>query len=74
MEKENTNPTKEKEVTPSVGLSYNELRINGITLISNDLTMDNLSGYLLWLLQQPEIREYLDIVKQTEKLNGSYLG
>jgi len=49
----------------------NSLRVGDIVLTSKE-SIENLCRYLLWLLKQKPVKEYLDTIKRNKKLRGSY--
>ena len=66
-EKNNTNiptPILNKEV-----IEGNYLKVGDITL-SGQCDIETLCGYLVWLLQQQEVKEYFEVLKKDRITNG----
>ena len=54
---------------------YDEvIRIGEITLASQRLSVNELAGIILSLLKEPEVKEYLDLLKKKKALGNTYLG
>lgn len=66
---------KEKDQIESMEGSINTIKVGEVFLSSNELSMDSLAGLLIQLLKEKPIKEYLDLLKTKQKLNGGgYLG
>ena len=67
-----TKPEKEED---SKILPLSSVRVGDVELTSHYSNISDLCGYVLWLLQQKEVKEYLDLIKKKKAFGGSnYLG
>lgn len=71
---EENKPTNIVEETP-VNLCRNYIRLANIEIGSDCSTPSQLVNILIWLLDFKQVKKYLDLTKEKQKLNeSSYLG
>ena len=68
--KENKKEEK-KVIQPTNNQGYNEIVLGSIRLSSSDQSIQVLGGLAIELLRFPEVKDYLDVIKTKEKLNGA---